>query len=55
MNDIIILIGLFGALFVSLGVGFNGVKKEKPVERVGGILGFAGAICFVLAIFLKIF
>lgn len=55
MNELIILVGLIGALFVSLGIGISGIKKEKFVERLGGILAFAGAVCFLLAIFLKLF
>jgi Ni/Fe-hydrogenase subunit HybB-like protein len=44
------LIGLAGVFLLSLGVGIQGIKKEKPIERVGTILSFLGSACFLVVI-----
>ncbi|MDD4401438.1 MAG: hypothetical protein PHI24_06045 [Desulfitobacteriaceae bacterium] len=54
MDEIMLLVGLIGALFLSLGIGIDGIQKEKLVKRVGGALSLAGAGCFLVVLIAKV-
>ena len=47
-------VGLIGWFFLSLGMGINGIQKEKLVNRVGGTLSLVGSACFLAVIIGKL-
>ena len=54
MDKIMSWVGLIGWFLFSLGLGIDAIKKEKLLNRVGGMLSLVGSACFLAVIIGKL-